>query len=49
MPAAALESGMDRLFVSAPQAGSVGEAVLSLILLVQDEQDDYQDRFRRPP
>jgi hypothetical protein len=43
------EPGMDRLFVPAPQAGSVGEAVLSLILLVQDERDDYGDRFKRPP
>jgi len=23
--------------------------VLALLLLVQDEQDDYQDRFKRPP
>jgi len=23
--------------------------VLALLLLVQDEQDDYQDRFKQPP
>jgi hypothetical protein len=40
---------MDRLFVPAPQAGPAGEMVLALLLLVQDEQDDYQDRFKRPP
>jgi hypothetical protein len=28
---------------------TAGEMVLALLLLVQDEQDDYQDRFKRPP
>jgi hypothetical protein len=40
---------MDRLFVPAPQGRPAGEMVLALLLLVQDEQDDYGDRFKRPP